>query len=90
MRRSLWHHETCIFCRRRADRCADATPAGAAHGIGIIIDIHATNGSQNGFDHSAPVAKGQQLWDSAAQPTPSYPAQVAGLKLWKADFGQVP
>ena len=55
---------------------------GAAHGIGIILDIHATNGSQNGFDHSAPVVvsgRSQQLWDSGAQPTPSYAAQAVSL-----------
>ena len=61
---------------------AYAPPAGATHGIGVIIDVHATNGSQNGYDHSAPVVVngvGQQMWDSAAQPTPSYPAQAITL-----------
>ena len=53
-----------------------------SYGIGIIIDLHATNGSQNGFDHSAPPVvngNGQQLWDSKTQPTPSYPAQAVAL-----------
>ena len=58
-------------------------PLGATHGISIIVDIHATNGSQNGFDHSAPVVvngTGLQQWDSnTTQPTPSYPAQAVAL-----------
>ena len=53
--------------------------AGAIYGIGVIVEVHATNGSQNGYDHSAPFSKGQQLWDSATQPTPSYPAQAVAL-----------
>ena len=52
------------------------------YGIGIIIDIHAANGSQNGYDHSAPVVisgNGQQSWDSTTQPSPSYSAQAVTL-----------
>ena len=49
---------------------------GAAHGIGILIDMHAAPGSQNGFDHSAPAHKNRELWDSSEQPSPSYPAQT--------------
>ncbi len=62
--------------------CIDVRLAGVSYGIGIIIDLHATNGSQNGFDHSAPPVvngNGQQLWDSKTQPTPSYPAQAVAL-----------
>ncbi|PRP85434.1 putative glucan 1,3-beta-glucosidase [Planoprotostelium fungivorum] len=43
---------------------------GAKHGVGIIIDLHAAPGSQNGDDHSAPPAPGVQNWDK-------YPANVA-------------
>ena len=56
--------------------------SGATHGIGVIIDVHAANGSQNGYDHSAPTVvngRGQQLWDSKSQPTPDYPAQAVSL-----------
>ena len=28
---------------------------GLKYGIGIIMELHAANGSQNGYDHSAPV-----------------------------------
>ena len=49
---------------------------GAAHGIGVLIDMHAAPGSQNGFDHSAPAQKNKALWDSEQQPSPSYPAQT--------------
>ena len=28
---------------------------GALYGIGVLLDLHAPNGSQNGYDHSAPV-----------------------------------
>ena len=55
---------------------------GAEYGIGVLIDFHATNGSQNGFDHSAPFVvngNGQQLWDNTSQPTPSYPAQAISV-----------
>ena len=42
----------------------------------------AANGSQNGFDHSAPQVVGgrsQQQWDSNTQPTPGYAAQAVDL-----------
>jgi aryl-phospho-beta-D-glucosidase BglC (GH1 family) len=68
--------------------------AGATYGIGVLIDFHATNGSQNGFDHSAPFVvngKGQQLWDSASQPTPGYPAQAtAVIAALTARYGTSP
>ena len=68
---------------------------GATHGIGIIVDIHATNGSQNGFDHSAPVVvngTSLQQWDSnTTQPTPSYPDQaVALVSTLAARYGASP
>ena len=56
--------------------------SGASHGIGVILDVHAANGSQNGFHHSAPVVvngQGQQQWDSRTQLSPSYPAQAGAL-----------
>jgi glucan 1,3-beta-glucosidase len=52
---------------------------GAAHGIGVLIDMHAAPGSQNGFDHSAPAQKNKALWDSPDQPSPSYPAQTLAV-----------
>ncbi len=68
---------------------------GATYGIGIIVDIHATNGSQNGFDHSAPVVingTSLQQWDSnTTQPTPSYPDQaVAFVTTLAARYGAAP
>ena len=68
---------------------------GAQYGIGVLIDFHATNGSQNGFDHSAPFVtssgSGQQLWDSGSQPTPSYPAQaVAVIAALAVRYGAAP
>ena len=32
---------------------------GKNHGIGIIVDLHAAPGSQNGNDHSSPMWPGQ-------------------------------
>ena len=52
---------------------------GATHGIGILIDMHAAPGSQNGFDHSAPAQKNKALWDTQDQPSPSYPAQTVAV-----------
>ena len=64
---------------------------GAAHGIGILIDMHAAPGSQNGFDHSAPAQKNKALWDSANQPSPSYPAQtLAVIKTLAQRYGSSP
>ena len=37
--------------------CLDNAMAwGEQYGIGVLLDLHAANGSQNGFDHSAPVS----------------------------------
>ncbi len=70
---------------------------GAQYGIGVLIDFHATNGSQNGYDHSAPFVgspgRGQQLWDLQAsrQPNPSYPAQaVTVIAALAARYGSSP
>ena len=64
---------------------------GAAHGIGILIDMHAAPGSQNGFDHSAPAQKNKELWDSAEQPSPSYPAQtLAVIEALAERYGSAP
>ena len=52
---------------------------GAAHGIGVLLDMHAAPGSQNGFDHSAPAQKNKERWDSQQQPSPSYPAQTLAV-----------
>ena len=61
-------------------------------GIGVLIDFHATNGSQNGFDHSAPCVvngNGQQLWDTASQADAQLPGagrrsdHGAGRPLWQ-------
>ncbi len=36
----------------------DAMTWGEQYGIGILLELHAANGSQNGYDHSAPVKSG--------------------------------
>ncbi len=33
-----------------------------AIGIGVLLELHAANGSQNGYDHSAPVKSGARCW----------------------------
>ena len=64
---------------------------GAKHGIGVLLDMHAAPGSQNGFDHSAPAQKNKALWDSANQPSPSYPAQtLAVIKTLAQRYGSAP
>ena len=64
---------------------------GAAHGIGVLIDMHAAPGSQNGFDHSAPAQKNKALWDSQQQPSPSYPAQtLAVIRSLAERYGSAP
>ncbi len=88
-----------------ADTAADAAPFvegglkyldkamewGAAHGIGVLIDMHAAPGSQNGFDHSAPAQKNKALWDSRQQPSPSYPAQtLAIIRALAQRYGSAP
>ena len=88
-----------------ADSAADAAPFvegglryvdkamewGAAHGIGVLIDMHAAPGSQNGFDHSAPAQKNKALWDSSQQPSPSYPAQtLAVIQALAERYGSAP
>jgi len=45
---------------------------GGKYGVGIILDIHAAPGSQNGDDHSAPADPGVMNWDK----WPSNPAQT--------------
>ncbi|PRP89173.1 putative glucan 1,3-beta-glucosidase [Planoprotostelium fungivorum] len=37
---------------------------GAKYGVGILLDLHAAPGSQNGDDHSAPNDPGKQYWDA--------------------------
>ena len=64
---------------------------GAAHGIGVLIDMHAAPGSQNGFDHSAPAQKDKALWDAPDQPSPSYPAQtLAVIAALAQRYGSAP
>ncbi len=64
---------------------------GAAHGIGVLVDMHAAPGSQNGFDHSAPAQKNKALWDSRQQPSPSYPAQtLAVISALAQRYGSAP
>ena len=72
-----------------------ACNAGQEYGIGVVVDLHATNGSQNGYDHSAPIVsspgKGEELWDSTSQPKPSYPAQaVTVVAALAARYGSLP
>ena len=37
---------------------------GEQYGIGILLELHAANGSQNGYDHSAPVKSGARCLGS--------------------------
>ena len=88
-----------------ADRTEDAAPFvegglkyvdkalewGASHGIGVLLDMHAAPGSQNGFDHSAPAQKNKALWDAQQQPSPSYPAQTLAVITALAErYGSAP
>ncbi len=94
----MQHTDWLFNCGASSDKRPTVSPLrvpGAAHGIGIIVDIHATNGSQNGFDHSAPVVvdgTGLEQWDSnTPQPTPSYLAQeVALVSTLAARYGASP
>ena len=55
---------------------------GAKYGIGVLIDLHAAPGSQNGQTNSAPPCctnQLQELWDAASQPTPNYAAQSVSV-----------
>jgi len=64
---------------------------GAAHGVGIILDIHAAPGSQNGDDHSAPADPGVINWDkypaNQAQTIDSVDLYIQRYANQKAYFG---
>ncbi len=60
-------------------------------GIGVLLDMHAAPGSQNGMDNSAPAQPGKALWGAAGQPTPSYPDQtVAFVGALAARYANAP
>ena len=60
-------------------------------GIGVLLDMHAAPGSQNGMDNSAPAQPGKTLWGAASQPTPSYPDQtVAFIGALAARYADAP
>jgi len=35
---------------------------GQRYGIGVLLELHAANGSQNGYDHSAPAKSGARCY----------------------------
>jgi aryl-phospho-beta-D-glucosidase BglC (GH1 family) len=44
---------------------------GQQYGIGVLIELHAANGSQNGQDNSAPMTANRVGWNYA-QPNPRW------------------
>jgi hypothetical protein len=45
---------------------------GAKYGIGVWLGVHAVNGSQNGYEASAPEIARTELWDATPYPNPTY------------------
>ena len=44
----------------------------AKYGIGVWLGVHAVNGSQNGYEASAPEIARTELWDATPAPSPDY------------------
>ena len=47
----------------------------AKYGIGVWLGVHAVNGSQNGYEASAPEIARTELWDHIPNPDPTYQNQ---------------
>lgn len=47
----------------------------AKYGIGVWLGVHAVNGSQNGYEASAPEIARTELWDHIPNPDPTYANQ---------------
>ena len=44
----------------------------AKYGLGVNLAVHAVNGSQNGYEASAPEIARTELWDATPYTSPTY------------------
>ena len=56
---------------------------GQQYGIGVLIELHAAYGSQNGQDNSAPKTANVVGWNGA-QPNPTYGLTGSHVDLYSA------
>jgi len=47
----------------------------AKYGMGVWLGVHAVNGSQNGYEASAPEIARKEIWDNTSAASPTYQNQ---------------